>query len=125
MRILLLAALSMMFLGCSGQAVNTVDSTSENTAKIRVYSDGEITLNDRDISVDDLPPALEELAENDGTVWYYREFGQEDPHPNAIGVIQAIAETEAANYDVFTTRFFGCRITRWLYPAKVRNLLPV
>lgn len=61
-------------------------------AKVRVYRDGSVTLNDSAIPLDELPAALADLQEQNGIVWYYREDAETEPHPNAVTVIQAIVE---------------------------------
>lgn len=54
--------------------------------------DGTVTIDGAPGSADDLAPKLKELAAAKGTVYYYRESGQEEPHPNAMKVIAAVIE---------------------------------
>ena len=43
-------------------------------------------------TVESLRAALKQTAETHGTVWYYREAGQQEPPPVAMQVMQAIVE---------------------------------
>ncbi len=67
----------------------------ENTpAKVRAYSDGRVTLNGTAVTLDGLPTAFADIKQKKSVVWYYRESGDSEPHPNAMAVIQAIIEAE-------------------------------
>jgi hypothetical protein len=61
-------------------------------AKIRVFRDGRITLDEKVVSLEELPAKLSRLKENSGVVWYYRENGGSEPHPNAVAVIQRVID---------------------------------
>lgn len=63
---------------------------AEEVAKFRVYRDGRITVDGTAIKVESLDQRLQALKKQEGTVWYYREAGREEPHPNASKLIQAI-----------------------------------
>lgn len=54
--------------------------------------DGSITADGSPTTIESLAPKLKELAANKGSVYYYRESGKEEPHPNAMKVITAIGE---------------------------------
>ncbi len=55
-----------------------------------VYNDGKITYNQKEVSLLKLHDELRALKKNNGTVWYYREDGEDEPHPQAANVIQAV-----------------------------------
>ena len=71
-----------------------MESTEGPSAKVRVYGDGRITLDDSTVSLDALSTAFADLKQQSGSVWYYREGGESEPHPNAMAVIQAIVDAQ-------------------------------
>ncbi len=58
--------------------------------KLAIMRDGSITLDGVRTPLEDLDAKLKELAEKKGTVYYYRETGAEEPHPNAMKVINTL-----------------------------------
>lgn len=58
--------------------------------KLAIMRDGSITLDGLRTPLEDLDARFKELAEKKGTVYYYREIGAEEPHPNAIKVIETL-----------------------------------
>lgn len=65
---------------------------AEEVAKFRVFRDGRITVDGTAIKLDAVPARLQKLKKSDGVVWYYREAGREEPHPNASKLVKAIIE---------------------------------
>lgn len=70
------------------------DATESPAAKLRVYADGGVTLDEEEVSLDELSAALLRVAHRGGTAWYFRESGAAEPHPNAMAVIQALIDAE-------------------------------
>lgn len=58
--------------------------------KIAVKRDGSLSVDGKTSSMASLTAALEELAKQHGSVWYYREAAKEEPHPVALQVIDAV-----------------------------------
>lgn len=65
-------------------------STSNDVLKVAVLRDGSISVNGVAATFEQFETSLGNLAESHGSVWYYREAGAEEPHPNATKVIQAV-----------------------------------
>jgi hypothetical protein len=65
-----------------------------NVAQVGAYKDGRITLNGRDVSIEEIRGAFAELSRNNGAVWYYREAADSEPHPNAMLVVEAIVNAQ-------------------------------
>ncbi len=64
----------------------------KNILRVGVLRDGSVTADGSATTIEALAPKLDALAVSNGSVYYYREAGQEEPHPNAMKVITAIAE---------------------------------
>ncbi len=62
--------------------------------KISVFKDGRITIDGDEVTIEDTPARIQSASGTDTQVFYYREAGQEEPHPNAMKVIAAIAEAK-------------------------------
>ncbi|MGV3661908.1 MAG: DUF1471 domain-containing protein [Prosthecobacter sp.] len=62
--------------------------------RLAIMRDGSITTDGSQTSLEDLPAKLKDLAAKKGIVYYYREVGPapEQPHPNALKVINALKE---------------------------------
>ena len=67
---------------------------SADILKISVLADGQVLADGHVVELDELKPMFAELANNNGTVLYYREnASQDEPHPNTMAVIQLIIES--------------------------------
>lgn len=62
--------------------------------KIRVFADGGIIASDKPIHLDQLAEQMLALKKSGGTVWYYRESADGEPHENAMLVMQLIVENK-------------------------------
>jgi biopolymer transport protein ExbD len=62
--------------------------------KIKVSVNGEITVDEKPMTLEQIADRLTELKENDGEVWYHRENPTAEPHPNALKVIQLVTRNE-------------------------------
>ena len=83
----------LLLIACgSGEEGAGVEPAETTVAKVRVYGDGRITLDGSPVSLDDLSAVFADLEEQGGNVWYYREGGESEPHPNATAVVQAIID---------------------------------
>lgn len=87
-----LALVTVLAAGCSNDSGGPDETVRDDVAKIAISEGGHITLNGRDAGMDDVREALAQLERHDGVVWYYREAAGAEPHPNAMRVIDAIAE---------------------------------
>ena len=87
-----MAIIPLIAIACgSGGDEDDVEPIEGSSAKVRVYRDGQITLDGAGISLEGLATYLAELKQQNGIVWYYRESAEFEPHPNAMAVRQAIA----------------------------------
>jgi hypothetical protein len=71
-------------------------SANAPTAKVWLSSDGGIELNGKSASLAAVASAFEELAREQGTVLYGRERAREEPHPNAVKVLELIQQHRLA-----------------------------
>jgi hypothetical protein len=60
--------------------------------KVAVFVDGRITIDASAATVESLRDSLKRLAENGGTVWYYREQALAEPPAEAMAVMKAIVD---------------------------------
>lgn len=60
--------------------------------RLAILKDGSVTTDGVPTSLEDLGGKFKKLAEEKGTVYYYREPVPGEPHPNAMLVINAIKE---------------------------------
>ncbi len=63
-------------------------------ARVSVNAEGEIFLDDREVSLDELTKALADLRERDGEVWYHRESVDGVAPPQATAVMKAVLDTK-------------------------------
>jgi hypothetical protein len=59
---------------------------------IQVSSIGEVRVDGVSTSLDQLDARFAKLADEAGTVWYYREAATADPHPNAMRVMELLVK---------------------------------
>jgi hypothetical protein len=76
----------------SGDGGGDVKPAQGPIVKVRVYSGGRMTLDDTPISIEGLTAVFVDLKEKGGSVWYYGNRGESEPHPNAMAVVQAVIE---------------------------------
>lgn len=92
MRVALAIFMLTVWSGVTADEPKPVDA---NVAKIAISRAGEITLNGREATIDEVRAALAKLSESKGIVWYYREGAdEEEPHPNAMLVIRAVVDAK-------------------------------
>jgi hypothetical protein len=60
--------------------------------KISVLKTGEVRVEGKHVGLKEVEQELDKLKTAGGSVWYYREAAQEEPHPNAMEVIRMVAE---------------------------------
>src|SRR5262245_46643976 len=60
--------------------------------KVRVTAGGEITADGQPVTPDQLAAKFADLKKAGGEVWYHRENPAGEPHPNAMKVIELVAE---------------------------------
>jgi PBP1b-binding outer membrane lipoprotein LpoB len=91
MRLLLLFVLAFLAVGCSN---NTAAPVDENTAQVKVTTDGKLFLNGAETTLDDLKVEFTRLQASGGGVQYYRENPAGEPHPITEQVMQAVIEAQ-------------------------------
>ena len=86
-----MAILSLLIGGCGKKPTTEVQVASgAPILKVAVFADGRITVDGSVTTIDSLRQSLKTLAEQKGAVWYYREAGQGEPHPQAMQIMQTI-----------------------------------
>jgi hypothetical protein len=85
--------LVLVFASCKRHRQDAM-SSSGPVVKIAVFADGRLTVDGSAATVESLRASLKHTAETHGTVWYYREAGQQEPPPVAMQVMQAIVEAQ-------------------------------
>lgn len=58
--------------------------------KVAVYRDGKVEIDGAAMSIDDATQRIGAAAGSQASVYYYREAGEEEPHPNASKIIAAV-----------------------------------
>ena len=92
-RALLLTLAVVLAIACSQpSAQRAASGSSGEVVAVHVTSAGVISLNGREISLEDLKLEFARLATVGGTVRYSRDNPTGEPHPNAMKVIEAVAE---------------------------------
>jgi biopolymer transport protein ExbD len=88
------ATMILLSISCSqgkSDAGHATSSTStQEVAKVRVYTDGKLTLDGQPVTIDALRSAFASLKKKNGVVWYYREQGGGAAHPTARQVMEAV-----------------------------------
>jgi hypothetical protein len=59
-----------------------------------VFQSGKIVIDGTESTIAQVEQRLAQLKSENGSVWYYREAGQQDPPPVAMQVIKIIVENE-------------------------------
>lgn len=73
-----------------------VTSGEQPIAKIRVYRNGKISLNGREVTIEEMRNGFSDLKKKNGVVWYFREAAEQEPHPNATLVVKEIIDANLA-----------------------------
>lgn len=66
----------------------------ERALKVVVSSAGVPTANGQPVTLGELAPMLAALTAAGGVLWYHRENPADEPHENAMKVIQLVAENK-------------------------------
>ena len=93
MRTVLVVIIALALAGCSRQA-DREDSpkTTGPHVEISVLQSGKILLDGTESSIAQVEQRLAQLKSEGGTVWYYREAGQQGPPREAMQVMKLVAE---------------------------------
>ena len=97
LRIVLAAVLALPVLGlmaCSDGETDGASIRLRPVARVFVNAEGEIYLDDREVSLDELTKALADLRERDGEVWYHRENPDGVAPPQAKAAMKAVLDTK-------------------------------
>ena len=69
-------------------------SVPTNVLKVTVSADGDITVDGQASTLDQLSLELDELKKSAGVVWYHRENAHDEPHSNAMKVMQLVIDNQ-------------------------------
>lgn len=70
------------------------ESSAVATMKISVFKDGRIKIDGEELSLEEAVDQILAASGSETQVFYYRESGQEEPHPNAMKIIAAVVEAK-------------------------------
>jgi biopolymer transport protein ExbD len=89
--ILFASIFSLLTDGCEKKQIakNQVDPNAPKI-KVAVFADGRITADGNPTTIEELRQKFQKLAEQKGSVWYYREAGQAEPPAQAMQVIKEV-----------------------------------
>lgn len=88
-----LAALTVAILVACGQVDQPRTATTPHeTLAVHVTSSGVISVDGREVTLEELKKEFARLASVGGAVLYTRDNPTADPHPNAMKVIQAVVD---------------------------------
>jgi hypothetical protein len=91
--LILMSIIPLIVGGCSKKpAPQSPVASDAPVIKVGVFADGHITADGLPVTVESLRESFKKLAEQKGTVWYYREGGQSEPPPQGMEVIKAVIE---------------------------------
>jgi len=62
--------------------------------KIKVTAGGDITADGQPVTLEQLAAKLTDLRQAGGEVWYHRENPMGEPNPNAMKVIELVADNK-------------------------------
>lgn len=74
-------------------ATPAATSSAPSILKISALANGEILLDGKPCSADELAARLSEARKNNGQVYYFREAADQEPHPNAMQAVQMIDDS--------------------------------
>jgi hypothetical protein len=74
--------------------VYPVISGEQPIAKVRAYRNGKITLNGREVTMEEMRKGFSDLKKKNGVVWYFREAAEQEPHSNATLVVKEIIDAK-------------------------------
>ena len=63
---------------------------------MKVLESGKITANDQEVSFSQLGAILDDLAQKNGGVWYFRENPEHEPPPSLVKTIESVLDAIAA-----------------------------
>jgi hypothetical protein len=73
---------------------SSATSSDPPIGKVRVYRNGKMTLDGLQVTIDEMRKGLADLKKKNGVVWYFREAGEQEAHPNGALVVQAIIDNK-------------------------------
>jgi hypothetical protein len=94
--IVVFALIAIWVTGCDRRPVvqseppKSVNQIQSKILKVAVYRDGKVEVDGAAMSVEDATRTIKATAGSETSVYYYREAGEEDPHPNASKIIAAV-----------------------------------
>jgi len=89
----ILAGLALV--GCSQQAEPKTESQPTGpVAKVSVLQSGKILIDGTESTIAQAEQRFTTLKSEGGSVWYYREAGQQEPPPEAMQIIKLVVDNE-------------------------------
>lgn len=73
----------------TGLTTSTASAGEHPVARVAVLAGGELRLDGKAVSLDELDRALEKLPKN-GTIWYFRENPLEEPTAQAMATLERV-----------------------------------
>ena len=93
MKIILSLIVAIVFLGCSQSTEPQGEAKpSGPIIKVSVLASGKILIDGTEATLEQVEQRFIALKSEKGSVWYYREAGQEEPPPEATQVIKLVLD---------------------------------
>ena len=84
---------ALMSAGCSKKD-NEFPFDLNVVLKVTVLKSGEIRVDNKAVTLEDLDGLLAANGRDNGVVWYYREAGQEEPPPQVFEIVKLFMKHE-------------------------------
>ena len=68
--------------------------TSSTILKVSVFRDGKVEIDGNELTIDEATQQIVAASGSETPVYYYREAGEEEPHPNASKIIASVVEAK-------------------------------
>jgi biopolymer transport protein ExbD len=102
--LVLIPVVSLLLFGChrgppgptpkNRQEGEKPDVEISKVLKVKVMASGEITADEKSVTLEQLASKLTELKQAGGVVWYHRENPGGEPHANAMKVMELVVENK-------------------------------
>jgi biopolymer transport protein ExbD len=93
MKTMLMILTCLALVGCSQQSKPETESKpSGPIVKVSVLQSGKILIDGTEVTLAQVEQRFAQLKSDGGTVWYYREAGEQEPPPEAVQVMKLVAE---------------------------------
>jgi len=82
--------MTIAFVGCV--LAMHLASAADPVVKVSALASGEVLLNGKPVSIEQVEANFKELSNKQGAVWYYRENPESEPPPQAMELIRLVVK---------------------------------